>query len=443
MDYSLLAVHLKELVTNHAVPGAQFAVHHDHETWTWTHGDTHAATGTPMTDDAPVPVGSITKVVTAAAAMVLVSDGDLDLDEPLAATVPELRELPPRVRGRLTLRHLLSHTGGLPCDPADVRAATPRRHLLDCCRAVDTLTDPGQVFSYSNIGYLIAGHTVTTITGMSWREAVQALVLDPLGIPARFVTGDHVPHDLVSGHSASRRGRPGRPVVQSLTAAEAAVGALAASALDLVALGRGLLAPDALLDRESRDQMCTPTPGANPFGLADGWGLGLATYGTGHPGSHTVGHDGNGDGTSCHLRMNPATGTVVALTTNAGNGFTLWRELAPHLPEFGIPVDDHDPLAAAVRRVTAPEDAVGDYTNGDLGYTVTHNDDGTLRLTVDGEPFADLSVHTGHRFTMRDHDTGVTDQAGRFVLDRAGHVTGLQVGGRLATKQPQRARLVG
>ena len=211
MQYSLLATYLKELVAAHAVPGAQFAVHHDGETWTWTHGEVRAGSGTPMTADAPVPVGSITKVVTAAAALVLVDDDDLDLDEPLDEPVPELRELPHGLRDRLTLRHVLSHTGGLPCDPADVRAATPRRHVVDCCRTARPLAEPGREFSYSNIGYLLAGHAITTITGMSWWEAVQALVLDPAGVPARFVTGPRVPADLVTGHSAG-----GRPVVQSL-----------------------------------------------------------------------------------------------------------------------------------------------------------------------------------------------------------------------------------
>src|SRR4051812_28375124 len=38
MHKSLLAAHLEELVAAHAVPGAQFAVHHDGETWNWTHG---------------------------------------------------------------------------------------------------------------------------------------------------------------------------------------------------------------------------------------------------------------------------------------------------------------------------------------------------------------------------------------------------------------------
>lgn len=439
MDNSLLAAHLKELVTAYAVPGAQFAVYHNSETWTWTGGVIRAGTDTPVTDDAPVPVGSITKVVTAAAAMVLVSDGDLELDEPLVEPVPELRELPHQLRGRLTLRHVLSHTGGLTCDPAEVTAATSRRHVLDCCRAVRPLSEPGQVFSYSNIGYLLAGHAVTTITGMDWWEAVQAFVLDPLDIPARFVAGTRVPADLVSGHSAGRRNRPGRPVDQSLASVQAPAGALAASALDLVALGRGLLAADALLDRESRDQMCAAVPEAEPFGIADGWGLGLACYGSGR----TVGHDGNGDGTSCHLRMNLDTGTVVALTTNSGSGFAMWRELAGRLPAAGIPIDDYDPLAVAGPPVAAPDGCAGEYTNGDLEYAVTHNGDDGLRLTVDGEPFADLTVHSGHRFTMRDSDTGVTDQAGRFVLDRDGDVAGLQVGGRLARKLREHARLVG
>jgi CubicO group peptidase (beta-lactamase class C family) len=438
MDNSLLGVHLQELVTAHAVPGAQFAVYHAGETWSWTHGVTRVGTGTPLTAAAPVPAGSITKTVTAAAALVLVADGDLELDSPLVEQVPDLRELPPRLRGRLTLRHVLSHTGGLPCDSADVRATSARRHVVDCCRGAEPLTDPGRVFSYSNIGYLLAGHAVTTVTGMTWAEAARTLVLDPLGIPGRFVVGAPAPEDLVSGHSAGR-GRV-RPVLQSLSQWEAPVGGLAASALDLVALGRGLLSDDRVLDPGTRKEMCAAVPGAVPFGLAEGWGLGLACYGQDRV---TVGHDGNGDGTSCHLRMNSETGTVVALTANASSGFALWRELAPRLPGFGVPVRDYDPMALTGPPVDPVDDCVGEYANGDVEYTVTHGDHGGLRLTVDGEPFADLTPHPHHRFAMRDCDTGRTDQTGRFVLDHDGRVTGLQVGGRLAGKQFARARLVG
>ena len=438
MDDSLLGGHLQELVTRYSVPGAQFAVYHAGQTWTWTRGVSRAGTASPMTAAAPVPVGSITKTVTAVAAMVLVADGDLELDSPLVEQVPELRELPPRLRGRLTLRHVLSHTGGLPCDSAEVRATSARRHVVDCCRGAEPLSDPGRVFSYSNIGYLIAGHAVTAVTGMTWTEAVRTLVLDPLGVRAGFVVGEPVPHDLVDGHSAGR-GRV-RPVLQSLSPVEVPIGGLAASALDLVALGRGLLTGDRVLDRHARKELCTPVPGAVPFGLADGWGLGLACYGQD---LRTVGHDGNGDGTSCHLRMNPETGTVVALTTNASSGFALWRELAPQLPGLGVPVSDYDPMALTGRPVAPPDDCFGQYANGEVEYTVLHGDHGGPRLTVDGEPFADLTPYPGHRFAMRDCDTGLTDQTGRFVCDHAGRVVGLQVGGRLAGKHLVRARLVG
>jgi len=435
MDKSLLAVHLQELVTVHTVPGAQFAAHHEGETWTWIHGVTRAGSDTPMTAEAPVPVGSITKTVTAAAAMVLVADGDLELDSPLTEQVPELRVLPTRLRDRLTLRHVLSHTGGLPCDSADVRATSARRHVTDCCRQAEPLSDPGRVFSYSNIGYLLAGHAVTTVTGMTWSEAVRTLVLDPIDVPGGLVVGEHVPDDMVSGHSAHHDRV--RPVIQSLSPLEAPIGGLAASALDLVALGRGLLAGSRVLDPGARREMCAAVPRAVPSGLADGWGLGLACYG---PDLVTVGHDGNGDGTSCHLRMNTETGTVVALTTNASSGFALWRDLAPRLPELGIPVGDYDPMALSGLPVVPADDCVGEYANGDVEYTVVHGDRGGLRLTVDGEPFADLTPYPDNRFAMRDCDTGRTDQTGRFVCDPDGRVTGLQVGGRLASKQ---VRLVG
>lgn len=435
MDRSRLAARLAELADAHATPGAQFAVHHDGRTWTWERGEVRAGSRVPMTPDSPVPIGSVTKAVTATAAMVLVGDGDLDLDEPVADQVPDLRALPGPLRARLTPRHLLGHTGGLPADHPEVRAATARRHVLDCCRGADPLAEPGQLFSYSNVGYLLVGHVVGAVTGMGWAEAVEALVLGPAGVPARFAVGDDVADGLVSGHSV--RGGVARPVAQSLSPVEAPAGALAASAADLVRFGRALLDPDGPLEPGARKEMTTAVPGAEPFGLADGWGLGLARYG---PGGATVGHDGTGDGTSCHLRVNTATGTVVALTANASTGFALWRELAPLLPGLGVPVADYDPLSVAGGPLDPPADCLGEYANGDVGYVVARAGGG-LRLTVDGEPFADLTVYSGLRFLMRDCGTGAIDQAGRFVSDRDGRVLGLQVGGRLARKRV-RARSV-
>jgi hypothetical protein len=59
-----------------------------------------------------------------------------------------------------------------------------------------------------------------------------------------------------------------------------------------------------------------------------------------------------------------------------------------------------------------------------------------LALTVDGEPFADLSLFDGLVFAMRDSDTGDTNQTGRFLRDPGdGGIRWIQIGGRLARRQ--------
>ena len=427
MDSSRVRRRMTELAAAYSIPGLQLAVHHDRLSWSCSVGVRRSGSPAPVTDDSGFPTGSVTKLLTAAAAMVLVADGDLRLDAPLAEQVDGLGGLPERTRSRLTLRHVLSHTAGLPSDPPDVRATTLRRHVDDCCRAVDPLAGPGAAFSYSNIGYLIAGHAIEAVTGMTWAEAAQALVLDPLDLPARFV-GDA---DLVSGHAVNRARGQVRPVAQSLTPPEAPAGAWAASAADLVLLGRVLagVEPGGPLDADTLALMRAPVPGAVPFGLADGWGLGLASYGS------CVGHDGTGDGTSCHVRVDPVTGTAVALTANGATGFALWRALAAELPDLGVPVADYDPLPDLGDPVAPPGDCVGDFANGDTTYRITRAGGGRLHADVDGAPFADLTVYSGLRCALRDCDTGETDQVGRFVANARGDLAWFQVGGRLAHRR--------
>ncbi|WP_018682966.1 serine hydrolase domain-containing protein [Actinokineospora enzanensis] len=431
MDASVragLAARVDELATAHLVPGAQLAIHHDDDTWSHVTGVTRHGTSTALTIGHAVPTGSITKVVTAATVLALVLDGDLDLDEPLAGQAPGLTGLPGFAR--VTPRHLLSHTAGLPSDTAEVTAPTLRRLLQESAAGLHPVAPPGSAFSYSNVGYLLLGHAIEFVTGMSWAEAAEAIVLSPLGIDARWVIGPGADQDLVTGHTVNRSRGTVRPVAQSITPVQAPAGAFAASAAQLVLLGRALGGnePNDLLDPGSLKDMRGAVAAAEPFGMADGWGLGLAVFGSGD--NAVVGHDGTGDGTSAHLRMNPSTGTVVAFTANAGAGFAMWRELAAELPRFGIPITDYDPVPRVVEPVAVPRGVAGSYANGDTTYHVDHD----LHLTVDGEPFADLTPMSGLRFAMRDCDTGETDQVGRFLPGPDGVPAWLQVGGRLARR---------
>ena len=74
------------------VPGAQFAMHDTTATWACEFGVTDREEGGSFTADTKVPIGSISKTFTAALAMVLVSEGDLEPDTPVAEYLPVLAE---------------------------------------------------------------------------------------------------------------------------------------------------------------------------------------------------------------------------------------------------------------------------------------------------------------------------------------------------------------
>jgi hypothetical protein len=246
---------------------------------------------------------------------------------------------------------------------------------------------------------------------------------------------------MATGHAVNTVRGQVRPVRQSLTTVDAPAGALAASASDLVTLGRFLSGaePSTLIDPALLAEMRGPVTGAEPFGIADAWGLGLAVYRDG--GQTWVGHDGTADGTSCHLRIDPAAGTVVALTTNGSTGFSMWHELVSELPAAGLRVGDYrglDDRNATLASLTEQVACTGLYRNGDIEYSVHETGNIGLELVVDGETFGELTMYDRLVFTVRDANTGQTDLTGRFLRDsRRGGVGWIQIGGRLARRHGQ------
>ena len=440
-----LNAQLAELVRDHRVCGAQLAVHRGDRTVAVEIGELEHRGGRSVTRDAAVPIGSVTKAFTATLAMVLVADGDLDVDEPLGAHLPELDEL----GDVLTLRQLLSHTSGFASGPdsTDLSSGSLRRYVADHCRRRNLVLPPGTGFSYSNMGYILAGRLIEEITGMTWAEAMESILLRPLGIAPAFACPGLATPDggrpVASGHSVNLALDRTQPVRQSLAPAEAPAGALAASATDLVALGRMHLARGVrgVLPPDHAELMRRPVPAAAPFGLADAWALGLAVF---HDAtSDWVGHDGNADGTACYLRVDPSGGRVVALTTNTNTGIGLWQELLGRLAaQCGIPIPAA-PTAAPVTSIdtgdaaaSAPPDCAGTYANGDSEYVVTGSG-GRYSLAVDGEEFVVLPGPEGTTFALLDESSGQCVPGGRFERDpRSGEINGIQVNGRLARRHP-------
>jgi len=424
---------LAELAAEHRVPGAQLALRRENSTVTAEVGEQAHGMGGPVTPGSAFPLGSLTKPFTATMAMMLVADGDVELDAPLARYLPELGAA---ADPRLTLRHVLSHAGGLMSTVDTDRPVSRARWVSRHCREADLVHPPGAVFSYSNAGYVLAGHLVEAVTGMRWAEAVETILLRPLGITPAFVVGES-PRPAVPGHTVATTVR----VIdeQNLPEVEEPAGALALSAADLVTFGRlhvgDSALPDLLASETASEMRRTVGLAVGPAGIADDWTPGWSAY---RHGARTwFGHDGTGTGTSCHLRFEPDSGTVLALTTNANTGLAMWDDLVTRLRAEGIDVGSCSLTSVpdAGPPSTGSADCAGKYRNGTTEFDIAVEPDGELYLMVDGVAHSKLTCFDDLRFTMRECDGGRMAYVGRFVRDSSsGRVDLLQVSGRLARR---------
>ncbi|MFD7814699.1 serine hydrolase domain-containing protein [Streptomyces sp. NPDC059785] len=421
---------LDTLAHTHRVPGAQLAVDIQTEVLSVCTGTSDAVGGHPFTAETAVPLGSVTKTYTAATVMLLVDDEDLDLDEPVSGILPEFEDLP-----KVTVRHLLAHTAGLPAglDSDSATGTTAPRYLSRVCTDADALFPPGTDFSYSNAGYVAAGRLISTVTGMSWHDAVRTLLLEPLGIVPSFLGDTADARPVARGHALNKATGAMRPAHQNLAPVEAPAGALLGSADDLIALGRALIGRTAVLPAAAAAQMRRAEPGAEPGALADGWGLGAALFQ--QDDVWWYGHDGNAQGTSCHLRAEPHSGVVVAFTGNSGGATALWRDLADDLTALtGLRVPTSRAALGRGGPVALPE-CLGVYRNGASEYRIVPDANGMPALSIDGDLPLPLRCHPDLTCDLVDPDTGRTEPGGRFHRDPAdGTVDRVQISGRTARR---------
>lgn len=137
--------------------------------------------GPPVEPDTIFLVASITKPVTATAAMLLMERGKLSLDEPVASVVPEFG-----VKGKdgVLVRHLFTHTSGLPDQLHEnqrlrARHAPLKEFVRRICE-IELLFPPGTNVSYQSCGLAMLAEIVERIEGVSFREFIRREIFDPL-----------------------------------------------------------------------------------------------------------------------------------------------------------------------------------------------------------------------------------------------------------------------
>lgn len=148
-----------------------------------------AAVGRYGVDD-PRPVGpatiydlaSLTKVVgLTTATLLLVADGRLGLDDPVRRWVPEFRG---EHADAVTIRHLLTHSSGLPAWRPLFRETTSRAGALALVDTTALLRFPGDTFVYSDIGAILLTQVVERVTEERLDRFLERTVFDRIGMPA-------------------------------------------------------------------------------------------------------------------------------------------------------------------------------------------------------------------------------------------------------------------
>lgn len=185
-------------------------------------GETQAGSDRPMTADTVLWIASMSKLVVSVAALQLVEEGTLDLDAPLADTLPELRELQvlegydesgsPRLRSArepVTARRLLTHTAGFGyhffhADVLRYQQENGIPGIIECRTATMTRTplvhQPGSAWEYGpNVEWV--GKAIEAITGRRLEEHLVEKVLSPLGMHrTRFTITPDMRGDLAGMH---------------------------------------------------------------------------------------------------------------------------------------------------------------------------------------------------------------------------------------------------
>ena len=164
------------------------------------YGCANVARGTPATPDTVYRTGSVTKLFEATALMQLRDAGRLQLDDPVAKSVPEVRFLGLNGERALpTWRQLASHTSGLPRDIPPVLGTVPGLfHYLERERAVNA---PGARYAYSNLGFVVLGASIAEVAGERYHAYVRRHILEPLGMTASTFDPRGVPGDrLAAGY---------------------------------------------------------------------------------------------------------------------------------------------------------------------------------------------------------------------------------------------------
>ncbi|MGH2793509.1 MAG: serine hydrolase domain-containing protein [Actinomycetota bacterium] len=424
-------------------PGVAVGILHRGRAYAEGFGVTNVAEPAPVDRETLFQIGSTAKTFTATALMRLVERGEIDLDEPVRRYVKGLKLRDASVARDVTLRHLLTHTGGWAGDLfVDTgRGEDALERAVVAMRKAPQLTPLGRTFHYNNAGFYLAGRVLERVTGTTFEAAIRELLLEPLGMTRSFFfTEELVTRRVATGHVG--KGHKQIPQAWWGLRSTAPAGGLVSDAVDQLRWaqfhlgdgrapsGKRLLKRSTLLDMQR--------PHADAGALARWVGLSWLLDEVG--GVRTVAHGGTTIGQLSTFTMVPAEGLAVTTLTNSTSGRSLNRAIVGHVLRryAGVRRTQPKPMDVTRAELAAYE---GRYVDGFKQVAVELTPvgkslRGSLRALAGNEKLPTIRlafVETDRAVHVDDVYTGIRAE---FLRNGSGRVAWLRFGGRLYRRLP-------
>jgi CubicO group peptidase (beta-lactamase class C family) len=161
-------------------------------------------------------IGSVSKTMTAALLADLIKRGKASLDDPLAGYLPEGTRVPQFEGAPILLRHVVTHTSGLPSlpsrmrapDPADPYADLDETALLASLGDVTLTRAPGSRFEYSNFASMVLSYAVARRAGSDLEKLLDQRLFTPLGMRGAYIDDRPEGVRAAVGHTPNMRPTP-------------------------------------------------------------------------------------------------------------------------------------------------------------------------------------------------------------------------------------------
>ena len=412
-DFSLHTMQswVEEFIQAHHIPALSLSVWQDNTLHQAAAGCLNLNTGVTATTDSIFQIGSITKVMTACLVMQLVDEGKVDLDAPVKNYLHDFMIADDEATRTITVRQLLNHTSGMAGDffPDDQgHEGNLIARYVDRCSLLPLVHPVGEMYSYSNAAFCVAGRLIEVVRGISWYQAMQDYVFTPLGMNHAVADpADVLRYRCAMGHvfDGDNTDRWVLPEKIYLTLGQAPVGSTPAMTTEnLIRFASGHLEGgltqqgERWLSAESVQQMQQSTvqlPNASAIASGHcGLGWGITNYHAND--ARVVSHSGATNGFYSQLLLLPADNTAVAFCMN-GCRPSAFQALTQLLNQavFGISTSQPEPESSS--SIDELEKITGTYESMDTHIAVVRDNE-QLKATIvyKIDPLPPLNVELRH-----------------------------------------------